>query len=757
MPARQALAATVVLAALGSVLGGCLPSTTLGTLRPALSFVDTTGGRVAVEHGIAVPSFERQPRPRIDLDGPWRVEDASLDGDLSLTDRAQALAAIEREAGGRQATAFDDSTWDTVPVPGMLDPPPRAPVGGAWYRRHVDVPATWDGRSVTLKFEAANYVVDVWLNGTYLGAHEGGATPFAFDATAALAPGRDNVLAVRVDEPDLGTRVDTVPWGLLDWWSYAGLTGSVWLEASDPVRAARADVVPHLDGADVSVVIENRTDGPVAPAVQLDVYAANLTPANLLDPDPASLLPPLPAVPSNPRLPPAEIGGRPEPAVGRLPVPERPTVTSATLASPTIRARSAAVVTTSLLIPDPALWDLGRPSLYVLRVTVDRPAGGTDSLMETFGLRRIAVDPTAPRLLLNGRAVSLVGAAVHDEVLEPAAAGSTSTIAPQGAPLSTAADALAQLRRAMSVNANFIRAGHEPADANLLRLADRLGIAIWEEIPLYHFTPLTFDAARTRGVAAQLLTEMALRDMNRPSVLFHGLSNESTGGDERTAALAALRDVDRDVDGTRLTGQAAYGFDAADGTSDPLDVVGITSYFGVFYGVDPDADTAAALDAAHARYPKKPVMILEFGHWADTPADEAEQTRIFRATEAAVAPRRDTIEGGFVGSLVWWSLDDYLTSRPGLTIERFGLFAPDGTPRPVAAVLGARFAALDQPPPVVRQPPRQPGREAVDEPPMLAALLLTLAIGLGGPLAIVALLTARGHRRTQPARRALVS
>jgi beta-galactosidase len=737
---------------LAPILGGCLPRATVGTLAPALRFVDTTGGRVPVEHGIVVPSFEVQPRPRLDLDGPWRVETAALDDDLSLTDRAESLPAIVREAAGRESVDFDDDAWPTISVPGTIDPPPRAAVGGAWYRRHLTVPLDWTDRSVTLKFEAVSYVADVWLNGTYLGSHEGGATPFAFDVGGAMRPGADNVLAVRVDVPALGTRVDTVPWGLIDWWSYGGITGSVWLEASDPVRVARADVVPHLDGADVAVAVENRTDAPVTPDIRVDVYPAVLSPATLLDPDPAALLAPLSSVPSNPRLP-VEGSGSGVPVPGRTPAPPgRIAVASATLTTPAIRARSAAVVTASLLIPSPAVWDLGDPNLYVAQVTVDSPAGRSDTLLETFGLRRVSVDSSAPGVLLNGRRIALAGVAVHDEVLtEP---GSGASLA---APLSAPADALAQLRRAQAVNADFVRAGHEPADPALLRLADRLGIAVWEEIPLYHFTPLTFQTARQRGVAAQLLTEMALRDMNRPSVLFHGLSNESTGGSERTDALAALRAVDRDVDGTRLTGQAAYGFDAADGTSDPLDVVGITSYFGVFYGRDAEADTAAALDAAHARYPTKPVMILEFGHWADTAADEAEQTRIFTATSAAVAPRRATVPGGFVSSLVWWSLDDYLTSRPGITTERFGLFAPDGRRRPVASVASDGFAALGRPAataqrgPVRETPPSIP----VSTPPVLGLLLLTLAVSIGGPLAVLAVLAGRGHWRSRPARHAV--
>ncbi|HEY3523022.1 MAG TPA: glycoside hydrolase family 2 TIM barrel-domain containing protein [Candidatus Limnocylindrales bacterium] len=756
MPARRALLAAGLMLGLAPLVAGCLPQATIGSLGPTLRFADVAGGRVPMEHGIVVPTFEIQPRPRIDLDGPWRVDPQTLDDDISLTDRSSALPAIEAAAAGRQAQAFDDSRWPTVPVPGTFDPPPHGGTTGAWYRRHVAVPSSWSGSSITLKFGAANYVADVWLNGSYLGVHEGGATPFAFDATPAVRAGEDNVVAVRVANPPPGTRADMVPWGLIDWWSYGGLTGSVWLEASGAIRAARADIVPHLDGADVSVVVENRGPEAAAADVRLDVFPAVISPATLLDPRPSALLPPLPVPPTNPRLPP-EGPGAIRPAPGQPPPPERLPVATASGQSANIPAGGAVVTTESLLIPDPMLWDLGDPNLYVLQVTVTAPDGATDTLVDTFGLRRIAVDSTGPRLLLNGRTVELAGVAVHDEVLRPAAGtpGATATAA-LGRPLSGSGDAIAQLRRAQSVGANFVRTGHEPADPAVLRLADRLGIAIWEEIPVYHFTPHTFEIAETRGIARQLIQEMALRDMNRASVLFHGVSNESTGGPERTAALKALRDADRDVDGTRLVGQAAYGFDAADGTSEPLDVVGITSYFGVFYGEDARADTAVALDAAHQRYPKKPVMILEFGHWADTPADEAIQSAIFRDTYAAIAPRRDTLPDGFVGSVVWWSLEDYLTSRPGITVERFGLFGPDGARRPVASLVAREFAALDAGTRPSTLPPTREPPEPVQAPapPVTGLIVLAVSVALGGPLAVLALLAARGHRRSRHVRAA---
>jgi beta-glucuronidase len=253
------------------------------------------------------------------------------------------------------------------------------------------------------------------------------------------------------------------------------------------------------------------------------------------------------------------------------------------------------------------------------------------------------------------------------------------------------------LYKAGSVGARLIRTGHMPANPVLLDLADRMGFAVWEEIPLYHYTPQTFTIAMNRGIPQQMLREMALRDMNHPSVLFHGLANESTGEDVRTNALTALRDVDRAIDGTRLTGQAAYGFAPSDQTSQPLDVAGYTFYYGVFYGTnpsDPSADTAAALETAHETYPDKPLMIMEFGNWADDPGRFGEQTQTFTRTADQLFGQRATRPGGYVSAAVWWSLDDYATLRPTIDVEHFGLFTADGRRRPVADAVETAFHEL---------------------------------------------------------------
>jgi glycosyl hydrolase family 2 len=301
-------------------------------------------------------------------------------------------------------------------------------------------------------------------------------------------------------------------------------------------------------------------------------------------------------------------------------------------------------------------------------------------------------------------------------------------------------DILILLEKANATNIQLIRADHHPANPLLLMLADRLGYAIWEEIPLYHYTPATFGIAMDRGIPQQMLAEMDLRDMNHPSVLFHGLANESTGGIEREQALATLHNLDRTVDGTRLTGQAAYGNQPSDTTSRPLDVAGYTTYYGVFYGPDAGPGTARALQIAHATFPRKPIMILEFGRWSDRVNDQEEQRRILADTYQAAATYLDTTPSGFLGAATWWTLDDYWTQRPGVKIEHFGLYMPNGNPRPAglqAADLFSGGAGQGARQKIVSSATGQPRQLAVQGLRFVGYLAYALVVALAIPAIIL--------------------
>jgi beta-galactosidase len=741
--ARERLAWLVAPVLLVVAIAGCIPIGAVGTLEPTLTLVDQGDHAIAMQNGMPVPDFGWQPRPRIDLDDGWLVEIASLDPALTMAGRAGALPAIEAEADGRQLPDYPDDGWQPIEVPGTINSPPSGEEGGAWYRRHVEIPPSWSGRAVTVRIGTAAYVADVWLNGVWLGYHEGGSTPFAFEAGNALQPGEDNLIAVRVHSIPVGTRSDVVPWGLVDWWNYGGLTGPVWLEAAPPVHVARADVVPHLDAVDFQVLLhassrlagEEPTTGDGlsdSGRVRVAVFAATVDEDNLLDPDPRSLV-------ADESVPLAFAGSS-------VSLPQ---------------AGQATVASLSVLFGKADTWSPARPALYVLRVRlVAQPRGPAgrggqtiDEFWTTFGIRHVAVDPDEPRVLLNGDPIFFRGVGIHPEQLTFSSAGGLLA----GTPAQTPRDVLAALEDAGAVGANLVRAGHTPANPLLLMLADRLGFAVWEEIPMYHASPLVFERTMGRGMPQQMLSEMVLRDMNRPSVVFHGLANESTGGDERTAALGELARIDRALDGTRLLGQAAYGWRPDDPTHEPLDVAGFTMYEGVFYGDDPDVDTRRALRAAHLANPAKPIVILEFGRWADTPADERRQLAIFERTYAAIDRLRADRPGGFVSAATWWTLHDFATQLPGIGVEDFGLFRPDGELRAAGEAAVAAFAApagngadqaldpdLDRP----RVAPEAPNGDWT----LALYLGYAVAVSVGVIGGAVLLLTQRGGRSTARAR-----
>ena len=667
MPKRAWPVTVCVCLALPLVVAACslVPAGSHADLPPTLSFKNVSGGQVAFQFDQPVPTFDWQPRPRIDLNGTWRFEPQNFDPDVSLTDRRSVLDSLGAEVGGRAKVDFEDSGWSQVLVPGTFDPPPHHNTTGGYFRRDFLLPSDWSTPYAMLKFGAVRYIADVWLNDHYMGYHEGGDTPFALDMTQALNADGPNVVLVRVDNPTWGTRDDIVPWGVVDWWNYGGIVGDVWIEGMPSLSAVRADVSPHLDGADVSIVVQHRGPESVSAAIDVRLLPAQVKESNLLNPD-ASALVPAGAQPLLDRY--IDLGSISGDSVMRLAAP--------------FSIRSA------------DLWSPSLPALFVLGVTVLADGKPVDTIYSSLGLRQVKVDSSAPRILLNGQPIVFNGVALHEDLIQP-----TQENRPKGGPATSPSDIRDLLVRALRVHASLVRVDHHPPNQMLPVLADRIGLAVWEEIPLYHFTPQTFSIAMDRGIPQQMLAEMDLRDFNRPSVLFHGFANESAGRSERAHALNTLHTLDRRIDGTRLTGQAASGSEPTDPTSTKLDVAGYTFYHGVLYGGKLSGLVIQrALLEAHRAYPKKPLLILEYGRWSDSPAEDPLQLRVFNTYYTQLSAAFSSEPGGFVSGAVWWSLDDYWTERSGLTVERFGLYRPDGSLRPAGTAV-ARSFALTAPPP----------------------------------------------------------
>src|SRR5512147_1388790 len=104
------------------------------------------------------------------LDGEWRFAIDPVNAGIN---------------NGWAAAGFDDSTWEAVTVPHTwgVDPAYASYDGCAWYRRTFHIPVDVRDVHLRLRFQAVYYLARVWLNGTCLGFHEGGYTPFEFDVS----------------------------------------------------------------------------------------------------------------------------------------------------------------------------------------------------------------------------------------------------------------------------------------------------------------------------------------------------------------------------------------------------------------------------------------------------------------------------------------------------------------------------------------------------------------------------------------------
>jgi beta-glucuronidase len=251
--------------------------------------------------------------------------------------------------------------------------------------------------------------------------------------------------------------------------------------------------------------------------------------------------------------------------------------------------RAAFEVKTSAL----KLWSPETPKLYKVEM-----ASGQDELADDIGFRDIRIDGT--RILLNGRAIFLQGANMHAEA--PYRTGRACTDQ----------DVHTIFAFLQDLNANFVRLAHYPHDERMERTADRDGIMIWSEIPLWQ--RISFDKPEVYAKASVMLNEMIRRDRNKASVILWSISNETPNNPTRTAFLVSLAKEARRLDSTRLITSALIGPQLKDNTmvqNDPLvnalDVVGQNEYIG-WYGMRPE-------DADNIKWvlPQKPILISEFG------------------------------------------------------------------------------------------------------------------------------------------------
>ena len=152
--------------------------------------------------------------------------------------------------------------------------------GVAFYRKKFTLPESWKDKVIELKFDASNYMTQVWLNEQVVGFHEGGYTPFRFRIDKLAKPGEENILTVRVISPIILTdkRIDGLGRQEVPMWRGA-ITGGIWqsvslvLKGSIGIKDVFIDPNVHTNTAVFDVELENTKAYPES--VELNIRILN--------------------------------------------------------------------------------------------------------------------------------------------------------------------------------------------------------------------------------------------------------------------------------------------------------------------------------------------------------------------------------------------------------------------------------------------------------------------------------------------------
>jgi beta-glucuronidase len=242
------------------------------------------------------------------------------------------------------------------------------------------------------------------------------------------------------------------------------------------------------------------------------------------------------------------------------------------------------------------LWSPEDPYLYSISISA-----GNELIADRIGFRTI--ETRGSDILLNGKSIFLKGISIHEE--NPVRGGRSNS--PE--------DAKLLLGWARELGCNFVRLAHYPHNEYMVRLADEMGMLVWEENPVYW--TIQWTNPETFTTASNQLREVIIRDKNRASVIVWSMANETPVNADRLKFLTNLADTARMLDNSRfisaaLEQHAKNGNDQVRVIEDPfaeyVDIVSFNEYIGWYDGL-PEKCSKISWDIPY----NKPVIISEFG------------------------------------------------------------------------------------------------------------------------------------------------
>lgn len=427
------------------------------------------------------------------------------------------------------------------------------------YERRLFVPADWKGQRLYLRFEGANSIADLFVNGRHAGQHRGGYGAFVFEITDFVNYGKANTLRVSVNNAETLELMPLVG----DFNFYGGLYRDVHLVRTGPtcislldhgssgIRLVQDSVSKDYAAIRALVALSNGSDT----ATQAEVLL------RLLD-------------------------GDREVAAQRLTL--------------TLPPDSSVEGSLPVSLRRPHLWDGRRdPFRYCAEVSLWRNGHEVDRVEQPLGLRYYHIDPERG-FFLNGRHLPLRGVCRHQDRSEVGNALRREHHDEDAAIMA-------------EMGANAVRLAHYPQAEYFYDLMDRYGFIVWAEIPFVGpggysdegFVNL--PAFRQNG--REQLVELIRQHYNHPSIVVWGLFNElSMRGDDPVPYIKELNDLAHREDPTRLT-VAASNTDGA--LNFVTDAMAWNRYDG-WYGGTP-AGLGQWLDHMHTTHPDLRIAISEYG------------------------------------------------------------------------------------------------------------------------------------------------
>jgi beta-galactosidase len=409
---------------------------------------------------------------------------------------------------GAEMPEFSESDWRTLDLPhdwsieGAFDEKEPSsfcgaylPTGMGWYRKRFRLQDSYKYKKLTIEFDGVYQLSEVWINGQFLGKRPYGYVPFFYDLTPHLKFGRENVIAVRVDNSHQTN---------CRWYSGSGIYRHTWLLSTNKIHVA------HW--------------GTFVSSPQVSKDAATLRISTRI---------------SN------ESGNAARCTLATVVIDRDGNAVQSAETSQDVAAGQEYEFLQQLMVKSPRVWSVADPYLYKARCTVRTQSRVVDEYDTAIGIREAVFDADRG-FLLNGERLKLNGVCLHHD------GGSVGAAVPE-----RIWERRLEILKEMGCNA--IRTSHNPCAADFLDLCDRMGFLVMNEafdewkVPKGQIGPNGyanyFDEWYERDVQ-----NFVRRDRNHPSVVLWSAGNEigDQGSPQGPETLRKLLKVFHSEDPTRM-------------------------------------------------------------------------------------------------------------------------------------------------------------------------------------------------------------